>query len=273
VTTRRLTGIQLTYLIAVLLVLMAPLVVIGVMSFNSSPYGTLPFQGTFEWYRVLASASDLLQATILSLELGAVVAVTCGVLGVGLSLWLVRYARRLGRIAANSLLVATITVPWLILAVAMLLILNAVGIGRSYLGLYLGDVAVALPYTVFIMVARLMSMDASVEEAAASLGARPVTVFGRITFPIAAPALLAGTVMAFVTCFNNFIIQYFLAPYGVETLPLDVFGQIRVGYKPDIDALATIITLLTLIPVIILQRVVYVRRKPVAQPEEAAARG
>ena len=254
---RNVSRLQAGYLAIVVLLLVAPLLLIALMSFNSSTLGTFPFSGTITWYRTLSHESDLWHATLLSLELAAGVAATCAVLGTMLAFWLARYARRFGQVVVNSLLVVAVTVPWLVLGVAMLLVLNAVGVGRSYLGLYLGDVAVALPFTVLIIVARLIGTDASIEEAAQSLGARPIVVFLRIVLPIAAPAIAAGTLMAFVICFNNFIIQYFLAPFGVQTLPIDIFGLIRIGYQPDIDALATIITLLTLIPVLVLNRLVY----------------
>jgi spermidine/putrescine transport system permease protein len=246
-----------SYLVIVIAALLAPLVLIALMSFNSSALGTFPFSGTFAWYRALVHESGLLHATLLSLELAAGVAATCAVLGTMLGVWLARYARRFGQVTVNAALVITVTVPWLVLGVAMLLVLNASGVGRSYLGLYLGDAAVALPYTVFIVLARLIGTDPAIEEAAQSLGARPLKVFLRIVLPIAAPAIAAGTLMAFVVCFNNFIIQYFVAPFGVQTLPIDIFGLIRIGYQPDIDALATIITLLTLVPVMILNRLVY----------------
>ena len=207
---------------------------------------------------------------MLSLELALVVGATCAVLGTMLAIWITRYARRLGQVTVNALLVVAVTVPWLVLGVAMLLVLNSVGIGRSYTGLYLGDAAVALPYTVFIIVVRLVGMNVSIEEAAQSLGARPLTVFLRIVLPIAAPAIAAGTLMAFVVCFNNFIIQYFLAPFGVQTLPIEIYGLIRIGYKPDIDALATIITLITILPVLFLNRLVY---GPVSRSSESRREG
>ena len=264
----RVSPAQLAYLAVVVVLLLVPLVLIALMSFNSSPLGTFPFSGTFQWYRELVHEGELLHATLLSLELALAVAATCAVLGTMLAIWISRYARRLGQVTLNALLVVAVTVPWLVLGVAMLLVLNAVGIGRSYTGLFLGDAAVAVPYTVFIIVARLIGTDASIVEAAQSLGARPLTVFLRIVLPIAAPAIAAGTLMAFVVCFNNFIIQYFLAPFGVQTLPIEIFGLIRIGYKPDIDALATIITVLTIVPVLILNRLVYGPASRAPQPRE-----
>jgi spermidine/putrescine transport system permease protein len=218
---------------------------------------------------VLFAEGALFRATLLSLELAGLVALMCGVLGSMLAIWIVRYARGFGQVLVNAMLLAGVTIPWLVLGVAMLLVLNAIGIGRSYVGLFFGDAAVALPYTVFIIVARLRGMDPSIEEAARSLGATPITTFVRVLVPIIAPAVIAGMLMAFVICFNNFVIQYFLAPFGVQTLPIDIYGLIRIGYKPDINALATIIMLVTIIPVLVLQRLVYVRGTPSARERKA----
>jgi spermidine/putrescine transport system permease protein len=251
--------VQLGYLIVLLAVLMTPLVVIAVMSFNRSRLGTLPISWTFQWYRALLQRDELLRATVLSLELGAAVAVTCAVLGSALAIWLVRYAGRAGRAVVGGFLLAAVTIPWLVLGVAMLLVLQAIGIGRSYVGMFLGNAAVVLPYVVLIVAVRLRGVDPSVEEAARSLGASPVAAFFRVLLPSIAPAIVAGTMMAFVVCFNNFVMQYFLAPFGVQTLPIRIFGLIRIGYEPDINALATILIVITMIPVLVVQRLLYGR--------------
>jgi ABC-type spermidine/putrescine transport system permease subunit II len=241
------------YLITTFALLFLPLAVVVVMSFNASPYGTLPFEPTLLWYGQLARQSALIGATLLSAELSAAVALVAAVIGTLLSLWLVRYARR-GFVFVNALLVSAVTVPWLILGVAMLLVLNAVGLGRSYTSMFLGSLATSLPYVVFLVVARLQELDPSIEDAARSLGARPPQVLVRVTVPLIAPAVGGGALLAFMVCFNNFIIQYFLAPFGVRTLPLEIYTLVRVGYRPDINALATFIVGATISVVVALQR-------------------
>jgi ABC-type spermidine/putrescine transport system permease subunit II len=252
---KRSNALWTAYLVVILVVLLAPLGVVVLMSFNTSVYGTLPFHGTLTWYSQLFHGSALLGPTVLSLELAAEVAVTCAVLGTMLAIWMIRYGRRLLR-AVQALLVTTMTVPWLILGVAMLVVLTSAGIQRSYLLLFVANVVVLLPYATIVIAARLATLDPSVEDAARSLGASPFAVVLRITAPQLAPAIAAGTILSFVFCFNNFVIQYFLVPFGVETLPLDIYNSVRTGYKPDIDALGTLIIVIIVVLLIVFQRVI-----------------
>jgi len=237
-----------------LAVLFVPLLVIVLLSFNTSPYGTLPFHFTGRWYGALFANSDLLGPTWLSLRLSFAVAASAAVFGTTAAIWLNRRAGRLSALAFKSVLISAITVPWLILGLAMLLVMNAIGLGRSLFSIYLGLLATTLPYVVFIVAARLEAIDLDLEHAARSLGAGPVATFLRITTPLALPAIVSGTLISFIVSFNNFLIQYFLAPFGVETLPLKIYTLIRVGYLPDLNALATLIVGATFLVILLLHR-------------------
>jgi ABC-type spermidine/putrescine transport system permease subunit II len=233
-------------------VLYLPLATVVALSFNESPYGTLPFRFSTRWYVELMANDGLVTATFLSFQLGAAVAITSAIIGTTLAVWLVRHAKRFA-IPVTGLLVSAITIPWLILGVAMLTVANAAGLGRGLTTLFLGSLATSMPYMVLIVVARLREIEPSYEEAARSLGARPLTVLWRIVVPMALPAIAGGALMAFMVCFNNFTIQYFLSPFGVRTLPLEIYTLVRVGYRPDINALATFVTLFTVTLVVLLQ--------------------
>jgi ABC-type spermidine/putrescine transport system permease subunit II len=166
-------------------------------------------------------------------------------------------ARSRGRFVQwlNAVMVATITIPWLILGLAMLLMLNALLMnGRTSWGLFVGDLAVVMPYVTLIVVARIQDLPPSLEEAARSLGARPAAAFWYVSGPLILPAVLSGGLMAFIVCFNNFVIQYLLAPFGVETLPMQIYSLVRVGYQPDINALATVLLISALVLVFLLTR-------------------
>jgi ABC-type spermidine/putrescine transport system permease subunit II len=241
------------WLVGVFLFLFGPLAVVILMSFNASPYGTLPFVPTMQWYGKLFSEDALFRATLLSMDLSGAVTFTAALFGSLLSVWLNRMPVR-WTAPVNAALVSAVTIPWLILGVAMLLVLEAIGLGRSFLSMYLGSLAVTLPYVVFVVVARLQGVDPAISEAARSLGANPANVFVRITVPIVSPAIAAGSLMAFIICFNNFTIQYFLAPFGVRTLPLEIYTLVRVGYRPDINALVTILVGVSVLLVVALQR-------------------
>lgn len=237
-----------------LAVLFVPLLMIVLLSFNASPYGTLPFQPTGRWYGVLFSTSRLLGPTWLSLRLSVAVALSAAVLGTMAAVWLSRHAGHLAALAFRGVLVSAITVPWLILGLAMLLVMNAIGLGRSLFSIYLGLLATTLPYVVFIVAARLAAIDRDLEHAARSLGAGPAASFLRITAPLTLPAIVSATLIAFIVSFNNFLIQYFLAPFGTQTLPLTIYTLIRVGYLPDLNALATLIVGGTVLLILVLSR-------------------
>jgi spermidine/putrescine transport system permease protein len=243
------------YLTLVILLLLIPLAVIILMSFNTSLYGTFPIHWTTEWYSQLAHQSSLLSATWLSLELAAEVALVTTVLGSMLAIWMVRFAKRLAP-WVQGVLVTTMTVPWLILGISMDVVLDAAGFERTYFTMFLGNVAVLLPYATVLIAARLSTFDRSLEDAARSLGAGPAAVILRITAPLLAPAMIGAGILAFVFCFNNFVIQYFLVPFGVQTLPLEIYNSVRQGYSPDINALGTIIVAATIIILAILQRLI-----------------
>lgn len=91
----------------------------------------------------------------------------------------------------------------------------------------------------------LCELNDNLEFAARAMGAQPLRAFFTVVLPGIFPAVAAGGLMAFMVCFNNFVIQYYLAPFGVRTLPLEIYNMVRVGYKPDINALATIMVLVS----------------------------
>ena len=104
-----------------------------------------------------------------------------------------------------------------------------------------GHVVISLPYSLLVLKARVQSMDTSLEEMSASLGAGPFTTFRRITFPAIAPAMVAGGFLSFMISFDNFAISYFLMPAGVSTLPIEIQSSIKFGFTPEINAVSTVI--------------------------------
>lgn len=229
----------LTYLF-----LFTPIFIVILMSFNTSPYGTFPFQFTGQWYYALFTESQLFPATWLSIKLSVSVALTAGFLGTLTARGMTGLSRK-GVGFFTGMTIIPIVVPWLVLGIAMLLVVSFVGLGRGMLALFLGNLVITLPYVVLIVYTRLVDIDPALEDAARNLGAGPRRVLFQIVMPIAAPAILAGTLMALMVCFNSFIIQYFLSPFGVRTLPLEIFNLIKVGYRPDMNALASILVLIS----------------------------
>ncbi len=241
------------YLVAALLFLYAPILVMMLMAFNRSQLNSLPLVFDLVWFERLAQNQRLIAATLNSLILAGLTAVTATALGTLAALALTRYSFR-GKQVLQALLIPPITIPWLILAVALLMLFFWLGIPRSLLTLYLGHVTVQLPYTILVISARLTGLDPTLMQAAATLGARPWRVFWRITLPLALPGVVAAALFAFVVSFDNFVISYFLAPPGVSTLPVEIYSAIRTGFTPEINAISTIVFLLSALLVLLVGR-------------------
>lgn len=255
-TTRRPRTILLkTWMWIIILALYVPLGAMILMSFNQSRFGIFPFKFSLDWYEHLGPDNPLIAATVTSLQLALYVTVTCAVIGTGLGIWLSSSGLRRLRVSVNASLLATVTIPLLILSVAILEIVNILGLGQSALSLWLACSVVSLPYMVFVVTARLQSLDPALVRASRSLGSGPVRTFWRVTLPLIRTSIIAGSLMAFVVCFNNFTIQLFISPIGVQTLPVNIYAQTRVGITPDINAVASIIVVAMFILVIVLQLV------------------
>jgi len=237
---RRLTPVSfVVYAGLVLVFLYAPVLVMMAMSFNRSPLYQLPFQFDLRWFVALTHNQRLLQATGNSVLLALANMVVATILGVMTALALARHQFR-GKTLLNVLLVPPIAIPWLILAIAMLLLFNFVGLGRGLPSMFIGHVAVSLPYAVFVILARLSGTESTLEEGAMSLGAGPWTTFFKITLPLMLPGVIAAALFSFTVSFDNFVISYFLAPPGVSTLPVEIYSAIRKGFTPEINAISTI---------------------------------
>jgi len=144
------------------------------------------------------------------------------------------------------LLFPPITIPWLIIGTSMLVFFFWVGIGRGLHSLLLGHVALSLPYVIVVVGARLKSFGPIYEEAAATLGATPRQSFFRVTLPLMAPGVVAAGLFAFAISFDQFVISYFLAPPGETTLPVEIYSAIRKGFTPEVNAISTIIIVVSM---------------------------
>ena len=236
--------VMLVCLAIVLAFMYIPVVAIIGMSFNGTAYGMFPYVFTTRWYRVLFTTSNLPAACWLSLRFSILVALAALVLGTLTSFGLQSYAPKWAK-RFNFVMQMPIIIPWLVTSVSILLLATFVGAGRSYPTMFLGNLMVVLPYVVLLVNGRFLEMDRTPEAAARLLGASPARVFFDVTLPAILPGVMAGGIMALIVCFNNFVLQYYLAPVGVNTLPMTVFTRIKSGYQADLNALSAIIILIT----------------------------
>lgn len=234
-----------SWLAAILAFLYLPIIVMMVMAFNRSALYELPFTFDLIWFKALAQNERLLAASLNSLLIAAATAAIATTLGTFAALGLSRYSFQ-GRSLLQFLLLPPITIPWLIIGTAMLIFFFWTGIGRGLHAILLGHVALSLPYVMLVVGAQIKSHGAQLEEAAASLGANPIQVFIRITLPVLAPAITAAAAFAFAVSFDQFVISYFLSAPGVSTLPVEIYTAIRKGFTPEINAISTLIILISM---------------------------
>ncbi len=233
------------YMALVLLFLYVPILVMAAMSFNASKLYRLPIDWSFTWYAALATNDKLIGAAVNSVWVAVVTTVIATALGTAASLAFFRYDFR-GKRLLQILLFPPIAIPWLIIGTAMLVFFFWIGVGRGLHAMVLGHVALALPYVIVVVTARLRSFDPHLEEAARSLGATPWQATRRVTLPWIAPGMVAAALFAFAVSFDQFVISYFLSQPGVSTLPVEIYTAIRKGFTPEINAASTIVILVSM---------------------------
>ena len=241
------------YLCLILGFLYVPIAVMVAMAFNESMLYELPLVPSTIWFERLAGNERLLRASANSVGLALANTVIATVLGTMAALAFARYRFR-GRTLLRLLLFPPITIPWLIIGTAMLVMFFWIGIGRGLHAMLLGHVALSLPYVVVVVGARLASFGPELEEAAATLGANPWQTFRRVTLPVLAPGVVAAALFAFAVSFDQFVISYFLAPPGVSTLPVEIYSAIRKGFTPEINAISSIIIVISMGVVLLFAR-------------------
>jgi spermidine/putrescine transport system permease protein len=233
------------YVGIILLFLYAPIVVMAVMSFNASEFYQLPFKGTTLWYEKLWQNPAILAASWRSVWIACVVTVVATALGTAASVALHRYDFW-GKRVLKVLLFPPIAIPWLITGTAMLIFFFGIGVGRGTPAVIIGHVALALPYVIVVVSARLATFDRTLEEAARSLGASPWMITRKVTLPWIAPGVVAGALFAFAVSFDQFVVSYFLSEPGDTTLPVLIYTSIRKGFTPEINAISTIIIVISM---------------------------
>jgi spermidine/putrescine transport system permease protein len=229
-----------TYVGLVLFFLYAPILVMALMSFNASQFYAFPLDFSLDWYRKLAANREIIASAWRSVLIAIATTVIATALGTAAALALFRYDFP-GRRLLQALLFPPIAIPWLIIGTAMLIFFFWVGIGRGTPAVILGHVALALPYVVVVVLARLQTFDLQLEEAARSLGASPWEITRHVTLPWIASGVVAGALFSFAVSFDQFVVSYFLAQPGDATLPVVIYTAIRKGFTPEINAISTII--------------------------------
>ncbi|MEZ5500183.1 MAG: ABC transporter permease subunit [Steroidobacteraceae bacterium] len=240
-------------LFAGLAFLYIPILSMIFFSFNNSRLVTVwdaANSPTLKWYSALFQNDAILGAAWLSIKIAAMTASGAVVLGTLAGLVLARFGPFRGRAFLSGMTTAPLVMPEVITGLSMLLLFVAMEqiigwpAGRGVLTITIAHITFAMAYVTVIVQSRLAGFDDSLEEAALDLGARPATVFVRVTLPLIMPAIASGWLLAFTLSWDDVVISQFVAGPGSSTLPMVIFSKVRLGVSPDINALATIMVLI-----------------------------
>jgi putrescine transport system permease protein len=247
----------LTFIVFGYAFLYLPIVSVIAFSFNESKIVNVWTGFSFKWYRALIHNEVILKAAGLSIQIAFTTALIAILIGTIAAIVIVRFRTFKGRSFFNSLVTAPLVMPDVMVGLALLLLFvmlyQFTGWPeiRGATTIIIGHATIAIAYVILIVRARLVEFDYSLEEAALDLGARPLTVFFKITLPLVMPSIAAGGLLAFTLSFDDVILASFLSGPGSTTLPMVIFSSVRHGISPEINALATIIITLVSISVIL----------------------
>lgn len=227
---------------AVLLVfLYTPLALLLMFSFNDNNLPVFPLRGfTTDAYEAFAANAELRASVMTSAKVAAVSSLLAVVLGLLAAVVLVR-RRVVGKAAASALLLSPLIVPYIALAIGLLVFFNEASVSTGLSTIVMGHVVLSIPYTILILVPRLERLDVRLEEAARDLGAGVLQTFRLITFPLILPALVSAYLVAFVLSFDEIVVASFIAG-DATTFPLYLFSQLRFPtLLPQVIAVACIV--------------------------------
>ena len=236
-----------TYFGLLVVFLYAPLIVLLVFAFNSGNIPALPIESfSTKWFSSAFSDTTLTSALLRSLLIALVNGLAATLLGVMAAVSLAR--RRLAlRGVVVTLILIPLVVPYIVLAVGMVVLLHELGIATSLVAVLAGHVVISLPYSVLVILPRLRTLDPSISEAALDLGASELRAFWFVTLPLLAPALFSSFLIAFTISFDEFAIASFLAPPGAPTYPVVLYSSSRTpALLPEVIAIGSIVIVLSL---------------------------
>jgi len=224
-----------------------PLIIVVVYSFNNSRLNAEWVGFTFDWYRQLVADEDMLTAAGNSLLIGISASLVSTVLGTMAGMALYRYKQRL----LPVLVLAPIAIPEILMGVSLLIFFVLLNFTLGLVSVALAHIAFCIGFVAIVVRARLAGMDEALTEAARDCGASPLQAFRYITLPLIMPGVIAGALMAFTLSIDDFVITFFTAGAGTVTLPLQIYSMIKTAVTPEVNAVSTLLMLLTLMLIVI----------------------
>lgn len=244
------------YLWLVLLFIYLPIGFVVLYSFNESK-STAVWNGfSLRWYQTLFQDSSILEALKNSLLLGIFSCLAAAAIGTVGAVGLVKAKARAGGVM-EYISTLPIMIPEIILGMVFMAFFSVLHLPFGMVTLVIAHTAFCIPYILMMVRARLAGMDPALEEAAMDLGAAPMRVFFDITLPLVMPAVLSGSLLAFAMSLDDVVISIFVNGPRLNTLPVKVYTQMKFGVTPEINALCTIMLVVTLLVLVIYRLAVY----------------
>jgi spermidine/putrescine transport system permease protein len=233
------------------LFLYVPLIIVVVYSFNDSRLNAEWVGFTWHWYEILLNDENMLRAATNSLLIALVASSVATALGTMAGIAMHRYRPKL----LPFMVITPVAMPEILLGVSLLLFfIQVLNLTLGMISVILAHITFCIGFVAIVVRARLAGMDESIFEAARDLGATPWETFKYVTFPLILPAVIAGFLMSFTLSLDDFVITFFTAGVGVSTLPLQIYSMIKIAVTPEVNAVSTVLMLLTLTMIVLAAR-------------------
>lgn len=239
--------------------LLLPMVILVLASFTSASYVSFPPQSfTLKWYGEALRRREFLDSLKLSLIVAIGTSAIAMVLGTMVAVGIVRY-RFAGRELINAFFMSPLIIPTVVIGIALLQFYNQVGLATGVTTLIIGHVIVTMPYAIRLVASSLTGLDRNIELAARTLGAAPIRAFLKVTLPLIVPGVVAGSVFAFITSFDNVTISIFLATPRMVTLPVRIYNFWDQPIVPWLLAICSLIIAWTVVVIWVIERTISVQ--------------
>ncbi|MGF1759813.1 spermidine/putrescine ABC transporter permease PotC [Photobacterium sagamiensis] len=240
---------KFSFMTLVYVFLYTPIIILIVNSFNASKFGMKWGGFTTKWYKHLINNDGLMQAAWHSINIAVFSATVAVIIGSLTAVALFRYRFR-GKTFVNGMLFVVMMSPDIVMAISLLALFLLLGAELGFLTLLLSHITFCLPFVVVTVYSRLKGFDVKMLEAARDLGASEWVILKQIILPLAKPAVAAGWLLSFTLSLDDVIISSFVTGPTYEILPLKIYSMVKVGISPEVNALATIMLVVSLVLVI-----------------------
>src|SRR5215469_15536146 len=237
---RKISHFNVASLTLGLVFLYLPIVILVIYSFNASRLLTVWGGWSLKWYREFFNDNAMIEAAWMSLRVGATSATIATLLGTLTAVALSRGEGFRGRTLFSGMLYAPLVVPEVITGLSLLLLFVAIDAERGFWTVTIAHTTLTMCFVAVVVQSRLTTLDKSLEEAAMDLGCDPARAFVAVTLPLILPAIAAGWMLAFTLSLDDLVIASFTTGPGSATLPIRIYSEVRLGVKPEINAICTI---------------------------------